>query len=122
MDEKKKSKFLLTCKDFIDNTSCHGVGSWSRSTNVFQRFFWTLIVGGAMSYAIYQLRSLFATYLKYPHATSIEIYSENLKFPTVSICNINPIHNDMVNATERLAKLYEMLVAQASTTQEQEVS
>ena len=58
---------------------------------------------------MWQLTEIVKKYLSHPIATTINIGYSTLEFPTVTICNMNPIRNSMLSEDKKLEKYLDSL-------------
>lgn len=80
--------------DFLDRTTAHGVGNWKRtysSNSKIRLFFWIVATAAAFFGFFYQASLLFIEFYSYPYSVDISFYyGQDVHFPTVSVCNMNP--------------------------------
>ena len=84
--------------DFADNTSCHGVGSISRSKHIAWKLVWSAVFLVAVGFLIRQLVTLLFRYQSFPKSTKVEVKSSALNFPSVTICNMNSLRLTAIEA------------------------
>ena len=104
MDEdtlKGMNKILVR---FADKTSVQGIiyikeaGRWaSRSVWIFLFLLGTAAV-------MWQLSDIIRRYLQHPIATTIDIGYSTLEFPTVTVCNMNPLRMSMLHLDPKTEK------------------
>ncbi|XP_041359758.1 degenerin unc-8-like [Gigantopelta aegis] len=76
---------------FAENTSMVGVPYIHHSTAWYAKLAWVLflLAGlGAMTFHLYHLSD---TYFAWPKHTTVVLGFESLKFPAITVCNINPV-------------------------------
>uniref|UniRef100_A0A1I7YDH4 Amiloride-sensitive sodium channel subunit alpha n=1 Tax=Steinernema glaseri TaxID=37863 RepID=A0A1I7YDH4_9BILA len=89
-----KKKRVKLVKDFAEHTSAHGCMLVHRSRTCRRRTFWTIAVALAWSICLYQIYIAVGKYFQYSTQTSVRIkHLNNVTFPAVTICNLNPIRN-----------------------------
>ncbi|KAM4696444.1 epithelial sodium channel subunit gamma-like [Rhinophrynus dorsalis] len=76
----------------IQRTSAHGIPNIFRSRHWFRRLLWLIFVSFALCCALWQCTEMVLTYYTYPsHEKIMLISSAKLKFPAVTICNLNSV-------------------------------
>ncbi|XP_040180394.1 amiloride-sensitive sodium channel subunit gamma-2-like [Rana temporaria] len=76
----------------LQHTSAHGIPNIFRSRHWFRRLVWLFFVTFALSCALWQCTEMVMTYYTYPsHEKIMLISSAKLKFPAVTICNLNSV-------------------------------
>ncbi|KAM8933457.1 epithelial sodium channel subunit gamma-like [Pelodytes ibericus] len=76
----------------IQNTSAHGIPNIFRSRHWFRRLVWLSFVSFALCCALWQCTQMVLTYYTYPsHEKIMLISSSKLKFPAITICNLNSV-------------------------------
>ena len=101
MDESvRKRSRLDQIRDFCTDTSAHGLGRVAAAKSWPGRVFWIAIVISASVTAIHQISLSFTTYFSYPTKTDYFIViKEQLRFPAVTVCNINPFKQSEIKKT-----------------------
>lgn len=96
---------------FADKTSVQGViyikeaGRWaSRSMWIF-----LFLVGTAA--VVWQLTAIVQKYMSHPISTKIDIGYSSLNFPTVTVCNMNPLRLSQLSLHPKTAKHLKKLAA-----------
>ncbi|XP_053551428.1 amiloride-sensitive sodium channel subunit gamma-like [Bombina bombina] len=80
------------CRAIIQNTSAHGIPNIFRSRHWLRRLVWLSFVSLALFCALWQCTEMVMTYYTYPsHEKIMLISSAKLKFPAVTICNLNSV-------------------------------
>ncbi|KAJ1351934.1 pseudouridine synthase deg1 [Parelaphostrongylus tenuis] len=87
-----KDKF----KDFADKTTAHGAKRILIAQNDFGRLFWMSLIAFFLTLFLYQTGTLFMRYKKYDKITSISIKFDQLEFPAITFCNLNPYKKSLV--------------------------
>ncbi|XP_015764092.1 PREDICTED: degenerin deg-1-like [Acropora digitifera] len=98
LDRKQASiKDVLT--NFCGYTTAHGLGRLAESQGAFRRATWSLFCFGALTMFVIQIYNLFLIYLGRPVATVVNVHHEsNVRFPAVTICNLNMVRYDKLPA------------------------
>ncbi|XP_063289571.1 amiloride-sensitive sodium channel subunit gamma-2-like [Pelobates fuscus] len=79
-------------KTVVHHTSAHGIPNIFRSRHWFRRLVWLTFVSFALCCALWQCTEMVMTYYTYPsHEKIMLISSAKLKFPAVTICNLNSV-------------------------------
>ena len=101
MDESERKRSRLDeVRDFCTDTSAHGLGRVAAANSWPARFLWMAIFLSASVIAVYQISLSFTTYLQYPTKTDFSIViKEQLRFPAVTVCNINPFKQSEIHKT-----------------------
>ena len=62
--------------------------------------------------SMFQMKSIYDKYYSYETTTSIKLKYSKLPFPSVTVCNINPLRKSMLEkyANEELVRLYEDVI------------
>jgi len=62
------------------------------STSVWRRFIWLLLILGGAGFTVYQLRDRIQHYANHPVSVITRVeYADEMRFPTVTICNENRV-------------------------------
>ena len=95
--ERKPSRFDQV-RDFCADTSAHGLSRVAAAKSWPGRLFWMAVFLSASVFSIHQISKSFAAYFQYPTKTDFSItIKEQLHFPAVTVCNINPFkHSEIV--------------------------
>ncbi|XP_022101347.1 acid-sensing ion channel 1C-like [Acanthaster planci] len=106
--KRKKSKD--TCKNILaariqqfgDDTTFHGLRYVTNSTyHTFRRFVWLLVVTGMTALLIFDIIRAIMLMFEYPEMSSISVqYPPNITFPALTLCNINMLRKDALDASE----------------------
>ncbi|CAJ0964837.1 unnamed protein product [Ranitomeya imitator] len=76
----------------LQHTSAHGIPNIFRSRHWFRRLVWLFFVSFALCCALWQCTEMVMTYYTYPsHEKIMLISSAKLKFPAITICNLNSV-------------------------------
>ena len=76
---------------FADKTSLQGVRYIEDAEHWWSRAIWTALFLSALAVSAWQLYQVFEEFRSYPVSTKIELGYDTLDFPSVTICNINPL-------------------------------
>ncbi|XP_074650199.1 epithelial sodium channel subunit beta-like [Tubulanus polymorphus] len=89
-------------RDWASNTNCHGVGNIERTTSWFRKIIWLALTLAAVSYLVITLASFVKTYKTHPVKTDVSYeYQTELRFPAVTICNVNPIRLSKIKSLSK---------------------
>ncbi|KAL4220169.1 hypothetical protein ACF0H5_020578 [Mactra antiquata] len=79
-------------KDYMDYATIHGIGRSKNSPFIVLRILWIVLLCGCLGMICLQVYELHKKYQSGPIITSVDIKSEQqLTFPTLLICNKNPV-------------------------------
>ena len=78
-------------KELAETTTVHGVPKIVASKHMYQKVVWILMLLLTSGYLMYQLSKLGTAYYSRPIKTTVSLEFENLKFPAITVCNMNPI-------------------------------
>ena len=95
--EPKTFKGVMT--RFGSYTSLQGIPFILRAKRWYSRLLWTLLFIAALGLTSWQFIEVLNKFLAQDTSTSIKLGYANLEFPSVTICNINPIRLSAVNET-----------------------
>ena len=92
MDDSERGRSRLDqVLGFCADTTAHGLGPVAAAKSWLVRLFWLVIFGAAFSYSMFEIYQSIKAYRSYPTRTDISIVNkEQLRFPAVTVCNINP--------------------------------
>ena len=76
---------------FAENTSLGGLATMNTSKRWWSTGFWIAIIVFALLACLAHLYCIFQNYYKYPYSIVDEIKYDFLPFPSVTICNRNPV-------------------------------
>ena len=95
---------------FGSYTSLQGIPFILRAKQWYSRLLWTLLFIAALGLTSWQFIEVLNKFLAKDTSTSIKLGYANLEFPSVTICNINPIRLSAVNETStKLVKFLKTL-------------
>jgi len=98
----KERPLRALLQGFAEETTAHGISQIASSKSVFWRLFWVLVTLGGGGMVIYQGILLFNTYMSKPIKSDIDItYRRSIKFPAVTICNLNIIRKSFLRKFSR---------------------
>ncbi|ELT93095.1 hypothetical protein CAPTEDRAFT_166424 [Capitella teleta] len=91
--------------DFCDYSSTHGPNHIKRSARFLGKVIWTVITLIFTAILLWQITELFIKFLKFDVNVLIDIkYEKDLKFPAVTVCNLNPFSGGVFILTKVLFK------------------
>lgn len=82
---------------FGTNTSFQGIPFIIRGTRWYAKAIWTFIFVAASAACIYHCYSIFDEYYKRKVTSKFDIGYDTLPFPSVTVCNINPVRLSRVS-------------------------
>ncbi|XP_045182436.2 amiloride-sensitive sodium channel subunit alpha-like [Mercenaria mercenaria] len=83
--------------DFCSETSFTALTRIHKASHWYKRILWTFACLSMLVWLIIQITWLFQKYLSYPVEVKIEVEAvPNLIFPSVTICNLNPLKRSMM--------------------------
>lgn len=86
-------------KDFVENSTLHGMHCIISSQTTFRRIIWTLFLLVGVGYFSYQSSVLLEKYLSFPVTTKTTLELEDEpEFPAVTICNFNMLRKSVVES------------------------
>ncbi|XP_070576211.1 uncharacterized protein [Ptychodera flava] len=95
--DANKASIYAVGKNFLLNTTAHGVPRLAASNNFHKRLLWFIIICGSMTAFIVQTCFLVDTFLKYRVTNKITIVTKtSMTFPTVTICNTNKVRRSAI--------------------------
>ncbi|XP_046544724.1 degenerin deg-1-like [Haliotis rubra] len=100
----KTFKRVLT--RFADRTSMQGIPYINTSKTWYAKLVWTLLLLGAMVAMGIHLYTLCSTYFLFERQTQIKLGFQNLKFPSITFCNVNPVKSSMASRGSKELKNY----------------
>ena len=96
----RKRPRLDQVRDFCTDTSAHGLSRVVAAESWPGRLFWIAIFISASGISIHQIGLSFTAFFKYPTKTDFFIVvKEELRFPAVTVCNINPFKQSEIEKT-----------------------
>ena len=100
-----------TWREFLGNTTVHGFYRVFDSPSRFCRITWLLLLLGATATYIFLLQRSVTVYFSNPTTTNFEeVVPEigELKFPAVTICNLNRFVKSKINMLENDEDFYKL--------------
>ena len=84
-------------RNFVENSTLHGMHCIISSQTTFRRIIWTLFLLFGVGYFSYQSSVLLKKYLSFPVTTKTTLeFEEEPEFPAVTICNFNMLRKSIV--------------------------
>lgn len=88
---------------FSQKTSMQGVSYIHDSKRLIARGIWICLLLGAIAFLLFHLYYLFDQFFRWPKQTKITLGFSNLKFPALTICNVNIVRKSKLHmASERM--------------------
>lgn len=98
---------LLLVSSLMENTGAHGIPNIKRAGTPLRRIIWATLFVVSLTLFTIQSRQLIITYTNYDVDVNFEIaYQNEVDFPAVTICNMNPIKLSFLLADEDLRLLF----------------
>ena len=96
MCKKDSKKFMK----YVESTTAHGVARvFGRGKSIIRRLFWAVVFLGAMVGCLYNVSDRIRFLVGNPTSTTIQLVrEESLTFPAVTICNLNTVKSDFLQA------------------------
>ncbi|KAK2151730.1 hypothetical protein LSH36_353g04012 [Paralvinella palmiformis] len=104
---KAKSREMTLSKllqRFGDGTTMHGVPKAIKSHSLGGKIFWSLCCFLATSMFMLQLIQLLQKYYSYPKRVTIEVVPLSISFPSISLCNMRNLDNNIMNRLNKIFK------------------
>ena len=118
--EPKTFKGVMT--RFGSYTSLQGIPFILRAKRWYSRLLWILLFIAALGLTTWQFIEVLQKFLAQDTSTSITLGYANLEFPSVTICNINPIRQSALNETSpKVEKFIKSLTPSEEYNQEKKV-
>ncbi|KAK2566968.1 Amiloride-sensitive sodium channel subunit alpha [Acropora cervicornis] len=103
---KIKGSMRTLLHEFAKETTAHGIGKIDSADSIIWRIFWALAVMAGTGMVIYQGILLLETYLSKPVKSDIDVtYSRTVKFPAVTVCNLNMLKKSSVRNFDGAKKI-----------------
>ncbi|ESN91482.1 hypothetical protein HELRODRAFT_165521 [Helobdella robusta] len=94
-DENIFEKLKLEIMKYGENTSIRGLSKFFKSKDVLLKILWLLLLLGSTVYMTCKLCSMLSDYYMYPVTTEYgEKIGQNIIFPDITICNLDPFDVD----------------------------
>ena len=100
LSNEKGMKTILS--KFADKTSVQGILYIKESRRWASRSFWIFLFMVGTGAVVWQLIDIVQKYMSHPVSTTIDIGYSTLNFPTVTICNMNPLRKSMLHLDPRM--------------------
>ncbi|XP_071794574.1 acid-sensing ion channel 1A-like [Asterias amurensis] len=76
----------------MQNCGAHGLPNIARSASYHRRIVWALLFVSSLVFFVVNTMSMFSTFRSYEVAVNVELeYEREVKFPAVTLCNLNRI-------------------------------
>lgn len=105
-----------TLSSFAERTTLHGI-RFVFTGSIFMRLLWALILIGSFSYCSYDIFSSVRAFYRRPFQTRILTVTSNnekLRFPAVTICNVNSVNRrrlkDLLNTANYTEEEIELIL------------
>lgn len=112
---KRRPSLLCRFNDYrvnrwLDTTSIHGIRHVFHGRSAFRRLFWFIIFSIAFSICFYVVIERFVFFFSYPTSTTsqFEDQHDNVDFPAITFCNLNPIRKSFVDK-HNLSKILDLV-------------
>ena len=86
-----------TLHRFAETTSLQGIPHANRSSSWIGKSLWTIFFLAACGMVVYQLIDVFTKYYERETSSSVKLGYADLDFPSVTICNLNPIRKSQAH-------------------------
>ena len=96
---------------FCTSTSMHGCGQINGAKLTTGRIIWSLLTLGAVGGLMFHLYSVFYSYYKWPIHTKVSLGFGNLRYPAITLCNVNRIRKSRLihGQSEEMENLKELV-------------
>ncbi len=99
-----KSRFRRRLDRFADRTTLGTVIFMKEAVHWWYKLFWVAIFLAGIGATTYNIYLLIDLYFQYPVDTQVTLSYEQLPFPSITVCNINPFRKSaMVNGADSSA-------------------
>lgn len=97
-EKKSESIYKELVKDWLKFTKTHGFDRLVISKNLPLKIFWTISLLASIGLCSFLIARIVTDYLHYEVKTRLrEVYSQQVPFPAVSVCNNNPLVTPAAN-------------------------
>ncbi|XP_071964501.1 epithelial sodium channel subunit gamma-like [Antedon mediterranea] len=94
---KEEGDVLPMVNDLLKNSSSHGLPNIYSAQSLVGKFFWAAVFFTGLCLMLWQVYELFVAYFAYEYIVGIEVrFNRSLPFPAVTICNLNPIKQSIL--------------------------
>lgn len=105
LDERMTVKQIFN--RYVDNSTLHGFRYVFMNTYAVRRFLWLILLLAFASIFLNELKNSILLFYEYPFTTTSTIeYVPELKFPAISICNLNQFDESFIE-NSKLKQLYD---------------
>ena len=105
LDERMTVKQIFN--RYVDNSTLHGFRYVFMNTYAVRRFLWLILLLAFASIFLNELKNSILLFYEYPFTTTSTIeYVTELKFPAISICNLNQFDESFIE-NSKLKQLYD---------------
>ncbi|XP_048252291.1 amiloride-sensitive sodium channel subunit gamma-like [Haliotis rufescens] len=110
MSERSRAPTKRVLTNYANNTSAHGISKLVDNNGILLKLMWLVLLLVATGLIVFQVIKLVQQYQRRPVNTKTSIESTQLTFPSVTICNLNPVLNSkaseytMYEVIERVAE------------------
>ncbi len=104
--DTQEKTFMNVLSTFADLTSIQGIPFIKKANHWWSTAFWTLVFMCAVGMALVQTTQVFRNYFSYEYNTKIDVAYSVLEFPSVTVCNLNPVRMSMLNETNKIFTEY----------------
>ncbi len=101
-NERQEKTVSRVFSNFADTTSIQGVPFINNAKNCTGRAIWSCFFIFAFMMLTWQMVGIFQRYFDFPLTTNVEMRRGVLDFPSVTLCNLNPVRMNKLNLDEDL--------------------
>lgn len=102
----KKNIYFDKIKELVEASTIHGIPSALRTKKLPVKIFWVFVFLLSFSYSMLQVGMMVISYFQFNVIVKMDIVqSENLEFPAVTFCNINPYDYSIEENYSKIKKL-----------------
>ena len=98
-------KVLRSLQEFCTITSAHGLPRVAASTTRFNRGLWFIIFVMCLTAFIYQAYEIITKFNRKEKIVNVELKFENMPFPAVTICNLNPYKSSFIESAPEFQEM-----------------
>lgn len=97
--EQMLTKDCKKFRKYVESTTAHGVVRIFSGKSRIRRLFWAVVFVGALVGCLYNVSDRIRFLVGNPTSTTVQLVrEESLTFPAVTICNLNSVRNDFLQA------------------------
>ncbi|CAJ0578265.1 unnamed protein product, partial [Mesorhabditis spiculigera] len=100
---REKIKWHL--KEFCYKTSSHGIPMLGQAPNTVYRVIWMVLLTCCGAMFIYQAFHVVSKYKRMEKITDIQLKFDTAPFPAITLCNLNPYRDSLVQDVEAVRKI-----------------